>query len=107
MRTESRPRRPAGYWRRFFGVMASARIAGNAVRVSLVVGTVLNLINQGEYLLAGEGIMPGHMLLNYLVPYGVASYSGARAVPIREPEDDIAQGPAHGTRDLDAGPPDE
>ncbi|MDQ3268736.1 MAG: nitrate/nitrite transporter NrtS [Pseudomonadota bacterium] len=71
--------------------MASARIAGNAARVSLVVGTVLNLINQGEYLIAGEGIMPGHMLLNYLVPYGVASYSGARAVPIRDAGDEAAQ----------------
>lgn len=64
--------------------MASARIAGNSIRVSLVVGTLLNLINQGEYLMAGEGVMVGHMLLNYLVPYGVASYSGARAVPIKD-----------------------
>lgn len=88
MRTESPIVRRISHWRRFFGVMASARIAGNAVRVSLVVGTMLNLINQGEYLIAGEGIMVGHMLLNYLVPYGVASYSGARAVPIRNAEEE-------------------
>ena len=64
--------------------MASPRIAGSSIRVSLVVGTLLNLINQGESLLAGEGIMVGHMLLNYLVPYGVASYSGARAAPVAD-----------------------
>lgn len=72
------------YWRRFFRVMASAKIVGNAVRVSLVVGTILNLINQGDYFLAGHGVMFGNILLNYLVPYGVASYSGARALPIPE-----------------------
>lgn len=72
------------YWRRFFRVMASARIVGNAAKVSLVVGTMLNLINQGDYLFAGHGVMVGHILLNYLVPYGVASYSGARALPIHE-----------------------
>lgn len=84
MPTDSPIMQRIGRWRRFFGVMASARIAGNSIRVSLVVGTVLNLINQGEYLVAGEGVMVGHMLLNYLVPYGVASYSGARAVPIKD-----------------------
>ena len=50
-------------------------IAGNGVGVSLVVGTLLNLINQGEYLLAGQGLMAGHALLNYLVPFCVACYS--------------------------------
>lgn len=76
--------------------MASARIAGNSIRVSLVVGTLLNLINQGEYLIAGEGVMVGHMVLNYLVPYGVASYSGARAVPMHEP---VAKIPQRGDQD--------
>jgi len=72
------------YWQRFLHAMASPKIAGNAVKISLVVGTMLNLINQGEYLLAGDGIMMGNVLLNYLVPFCVASYSGARALPIHE-----------------------
>ena len=80
--TENQTMHSTDYWRRFFRVMASARIAGNAFRVALVVGTMLNLINQGEYLFAGHDLMFGNMLLNYLVPYGVASYSGARALPI-------------------------
>ncbi len=76
--------RTTGYWERFFRAMASPKIAGNGVRVSLVVGTMLNLLNQGEYLLAGQGLMIGHVLLNYLVPFCVACYSGARALPIHE-----------------------
>ena len=76
--------RTMSYWQRFFRAMASPKIAGNATKVSLVVGTMLNLINQGEYLLAGHGLMIGHVLLNYLVPFCVACYSGARALPIHE-----------------------
>ena len=76
--------RAMGYWQRFFRAMASPKIAGNGVRVSLVVGTTLNLVNQGEYLLDGQGLMIGHALLNYLVPFCVACYSGARALPIHE-----------------------
>lgn len=56
----------------------SRKIAGNALRISLVVGTVLNLINQGTAILNWSGISWGHVLLNYLVPYCVASYSAAK-----------------------------
>ena len=76
--------RTMGYWQRFFRVMASPKIAGNGLKVSLVVGTMLNLVNQGEALLAGQGLMIGHAVLNYLVPFCVAVYSGARALPIHE-----------------------
>lgn len=50
-----------------------------ALKVALVVGTALNLINQWEYLLDNKGIMIGHFLLNYLVPFCVATYSAAVA----------------------------
>ncbi len=72
------------HWQRFFRVMVSPKIVGNGVKISLVVGTMLNLVNQGEYLLAGHGVMIGNVLLNYLVPFCVACYSGARALPIHE-----------------------
>jgi hypothetical protein len=78
--------RTVEYWRRFFRAMASPKIVGNGIRVGLVVGTMLNLVNQGEDLLAGQGLMVGHALLNYLVPFCVAVYSGARALPIHGPE---------------------
>lgn len=49
-----------------------------AIKVALVVGTILNLINQGGRVM--EGMPPSwfHVVLNYLVPYCVSSYSAAR-----------------------------
>jgi len=55
-----------------------AHIVGNATKVALVVGTILNLINQGNALFGSETISWPHMFLNYLVPYCVASYSAAK-----------------------------
>lgn len=49
-----------------------------AIRLALVVGTVLNLINQGGRLADGLSLSWFHVGLNYLVPYCVASYSAAR-----------------------------
>ena len=53
-------------------------IVKNSLKIALVVGTLLNLINQGESLLHGSKISWFHLLLNYLVPYCVASYSAAK-----------------------------
>ncbi|MBZ0142335.1 MAG: nitrate/nitrite transporter NrtS [Rhodocyclaceae bacterium] len=49
-----------------------------ALRVSLLVGTVLNILNQGERLLGGA---PSwfNVLCNYLVPFCVSAYSAARS----------------------------
>lgn len=56
----------------------SARIAQNAVRIAQVVGTVLNAINQGSAIISGKSVVWFNVLLNYLVPYCVASYSAAK-----------------------------
>ena len=61
-----------------WSLACSRKIAGNALRISLVVGTVLNLINQGEVLWGEQLISWWHLLLNYAVPFGVSSYSAAR-----------------------------
>jgi hypothetical protein len=42
--------------------------------VALVVGTILNLINQGDALIAGRGLDVTKILLTYAVPYFVATY---------------------------------
>lgn len=49
-----------------------------ALKIALVVGAILNLINQGGRVM--EGLPPSwfHVALNYLVPYCVSSYSAAR-----------------------------
>lgn len=56
----------------------SARIVHSALRVAALVGTLLNVINQGGTILTGDEISWFHLLLNYVVPYCVASYSAAR-----------------------------
>jgi hypothetical protein len=67
-----------------FRAALSRPIVSNSVRVALVVGTVLNAVNQGSTILAGGPVSWTHLLLNYLVPYCVASYSGATVQLQRE-----------------------
>lgn len=62
----------------FLQVVFSARIARSALRVALVVGTALNIINQGQSILSGNQVDWCRLILNYLVPYCVASYSAAK-----------------------------
>ena len=70
---------------RFFQIAWSRHIVINALKVSVVVGSVLNLVNQGENLLHGGTISWLHLLLNYLVPYCVSSYSAAKnEIELRE-----------------------
>ena len=61
--------------------------AGPTIRrslaVALVVGTALNLINQGDALLAGRAPVLWKLLLTYFVPYAVASYGSYAA--LRQP----------------------
>ena len=45
-----------------------------ALWVAVVVGTVLNLINQGDAIVAGGSINVVKMALTYIVPYCVATY---------------------------------
>jgi hypothetical protein len=52
-----------------------------AVYVALVVGTVLTIINQGDVLLVGEitPLVIAKILLTYLVPYSVSTFSALSA----------------------------
>ena len=54
------------------------RVVFNSIKIAAVVGTALNLINQGERLLDAERISWGHFALNYAVPFMVASYSAGK-----------------------------
>lgn len=65
---------------RLLRAATSRSIVKNSLEISLVVGTLLNLINQGENILHGGEMQWFHLSLNYLVPYLVASYSAARNV---------------------------
>lgn len=59
-------------------VLVKRHIVINALRVSLVVGMLLNVINHGSAFLGGLEIVWGQVLMNFVVPYCVASYSAAR-----------------------------
>ena len=54
------------------------RVLGFALRVALVVGLVLNLINQGEHVWAGSAVSWLHLVLNFVVPFCVSAFSGGR-----------------------------
>ena len=62
----------------FWRAALKRRIVVNALRVAAVVGALLNLINQGPALWAGTGVNWTEVLLNFVVPYCVATYSAAQ-----------------------------
>lgn len=62
----------------FFRTVMSRHIVINAFKIAVVVGSVLNLVNQGENILHGGTISWLNLSLNYLVPYCVSSYSAAK-----------------------------
>ena len=57
------------------------RVRDRALRVALVVGTVLFAINQLDVVLRGDitFALVAKIALTYLVPYGVATYSALGA----------------------------
>ena len=59
-------------------LMHSRRIAWAAFKIALVVGTLLNLINNGPLLWAQRPIGWWQLAMNYLVPFCVSAYSAAR-----------------------------
>ena len=48
---------------------------GAAIWIALIVGTILNLINQGDKIFGTEGVDVLKCILTYMVPYCVATYS--------------------------------
>jgi hypothetical protein len=64
-------------WTRFWHCCVADGIPRRSFAVALVVGTILNLINQGDALLSGADLNFIKILLNYAVPYCVATYGAA------------------------------
>lgn len=71
----------------WFRVWFTPQIFRNAVKIALVVGTILNVINQGGSLMTGKAIIWWQLGLNYLVPYCVSSYSAVRIQQARRGND--------------------
>ncbi|MBI5718771.1 MAG: nitrate/nitrite transporter NrtS [Burkholderiales bacterium] len=58
--------------------MYSRRIAWAALKVAFVVGTVLNLINNGQQFWTHHTVNLWQVAMNFVVPFCVSSYSAAR-----------------------------
>jgi hypothetical protein len=63
----------------------SEGVPRRSLYVALVVGTVLNLINQGDALLGLASINWLKLVLTYFVPYAVCTY-GAVSYQLRRPQ---------------------
>jgi hypothetical protein len=57
----------------------SKGVPRRSLYVALLVGTILNLINQGDALFGHVSINWFKMMLTYLVPYAVATYGAVSA----------------------------
>jgi len=62
----------------FLSALMKTQIVISALKVSLVVGTILNLINHNGLILGDGNLSWLHVMMNYIVPYCVSSYSAAR-----------------------------
>ncbi len=66
--------------KRFFILARKPEVVVRAVKVALIVGTALTLINQGERLIAGLAPNWIKMVLTYLIPYCVSTHGAVTAM---------------------------
>lgn len=76
---EARPVATEPRWRLWARYAVSDGVPKRSLRVALVVGTVLNLINQGEAVFGAAPVNWFKVLLTFAMPYAVSTY-GAVAV---------------------------
>ena len=75
-----------GQWSRIWLCCISDGVPKRSLVVALVVGTILNLINQGDVLVAGARLNLTKLILTFVVPYAVATY-GAVSYRLRAGSD--------------------
>lgn len=66
----------------FFTIAMSKQVLPSALKVALVVGTILALINHGDKILSLTLSYQDciKIVLSYLVPYGVSTWSAVEAI---------------------------
>lgn len=64
----------AAGWRAVLLLAWDRGVPGRAVRIALLVGTVLNLVNQGDILLAGRAPDLLKAALTYCIPFFVSGW---------------------------------
>jgi hypothetical protein len=61
-------------WKTACRYAVSDGVPRRSLWVALIVGTILNLINQGDLFLSGQRLDFTKLLLTYVVPYMVSTY---------------------------------
>ena len=61
-------------WKAACSYAVSDGVPRRSLWVALIVGTILNLINQGDMLLTGQRLDLVKLALTYIVPYIVSTY---------------------------------
>jgi hypothetical protein len=61
-------------WSRIWESCISDGVPKRSLIVASIVGTILNLINQGDILLSGSRLNFWKLVLTFAVPYAVATY---------------------------------
>ena len=65
---------------RIIRLCLSGGVPRRSLIVAIVVGTILNLINQGDGLLGRAPIDWTRLILTYMVPYAVSTYGAVSAL---------------------------
>ena len=60
-------------------IMFERGIVRRSLIIAAIVGTILNIINQGDALLGGTHLVAWKIVLTYCVPYCVATYGAVTA----------------------------
>jgi hypothetical protein len=68
-----------GRWQAALTLAFSEGIPRRALIVALIIGSVLNLINQGDALIAGRALDWLKIALTYIVPYCVNTHGAVTA----------------------------
>jgi hypothetical protein len=85
------------YLRSIIRVACQGHIASASLRIALVVGVILNLINQDGAIWDGQSFSVGQFALNFAVPFCVSSYSAAKnEVNLRHISQDVQHKPPDG-----------
>lgn len=68
--------------KRWFSLAFQKRVVFRSLRVAVIVGTLLVIINHFDTLAGGElqGLILVKIVLTYLVPYSVATYAAVEAL---------------------------
>lgn len=66
-------------WKSVIALALSDGIPRRAFCVALIVGGILNLINQGDVIFSGEAIVWWKLALTFIVPYLVSTHGAIAA----------------------------